>query len=203
MSIQNVDKQDFEYPFGQIDPDPNSDYTYSIKSITKILPGQPKYQAGPFPNNIRHWIWACADEMYYNEGKWRILCELNSGLFAYFEADCDTTGFFCQGSISLFLSPKPSNLVTQAMTDAAYSLYMPQTVPAPCWSCWDADTAARRLAWAMLDHRRLGAARLWASLGKDLVKSVGEKILGEQAETDARREYEGLYGALPEGSDDQ
>ena len=112
-----------------------------------------------------------------------VFCLLYNDLFAYYEADCDTNGFCCQGSMSLYISPEPSSLITLAMTESAYSLYESQTAPAPCWSLGDADTAARRLAWAMAGHRRLGGGLLGAvCLEKDMLGMIGAMVFGEEEE---------------------
>ena len=180
-TLLRINKKEFDEAFEEISVDPWS--RYSLEQITKQLPGYPSYEAGPFPDNIRQWIWASCELGGHREWIWRVFCLLYNDLFAYYEADCDTNGFWCQGSMSLYISPEPSSLITLAMTESAYSLYESQTAPAPCWSLWDADTAARRLAWAMAGHRRLGGGLLGAvGLEKDMLGMIGAMVFGEEEE---------------------
>ena len=97
------------------------------------------------------------------------------------------------GSMRLYLSPEPDTLILQAMTDAEYHLYATTTAPVPVWTPCDAETIARRVAWAMLGHRRLGARYpLWtvynfwaAALGDcpDALGKVGEMVWAERSDS--------------------
>jgi hypothetical protein len=180
----------FRYPFEMIgatdlydewygdDSDHTDSYSYTLEKITKTLLGQPSYDAGPFPSNISKWIWSHCDQ--YAEvdrlhetrpgEKWHLFCKLDSGLFAFYSADCTVSGLTWNGSMSLYLSHDPSILITYAMTDAVYSLYESETTPSPCWDPWDDDTAARRLAWAMIAGECLDEAAV------DLLSVVGKMI---------------------------
>jgi hypothetical protein len=100
---------------------------------------------------------------------WHLLCQLENGLYAFYQANTSYTDFAGGwGGMSLCLAPEPQSLVFFAMCDSTYSRYEQGTRPA--WT-WDAATAERRLAWAMLGHARLGAAR--AVVGGGLGRRCG------------------------------
>jgi hypothetical protein len=136
---------------------------------------------GKFPRDIRHWIWA--NYQYYVDQEYRLLCQMENGLYGFFHANACYTGFDNDYSshMSLYLAPEPESLIFFAMDDYTYRLYEKDTTPAPAWSSWDAATAERRLAWAMLGHVRLGAAaRPWAAAvggDADALGAVGRGIL--------------------------
>ncbi len=130
---------------------------------------------------IRHWIWA--DSSYHEEldPEWRLLCQLENGLYALYVANTTTTDFAgCWGDMFLYLAPDPESLVFFAMGDYTYSLYEQATLPAPSWNSWDAATVKRRLAWAMLGQERLGsAAQPWAAAvgaDSDALGAVGRRV---------------------------
>ena len=161
--------------------------------ITRTLPGRPEHDPGDFPHNILFRVWSFFDGR--SEGRYYLLCLLDNGLFAYYRADACYTGFSCAPgcSMRLYLSPEPDTLILQAMTDAEYHLYATTTAPVPVWTPCDAETIARRVAWAMLGHRRLGARyplwtvyNLWAAaLGDcpDALGKVGEMVWAERSDS--------------------
>jgi hypothetical protein len=137
---------------------------------------------GDFPLEIRHWIWAESNYGEPTDPDWYLLCQLENGLYAFYE-DSTTIADFSGGwgSMSLYLAPEPESLIFFAMTDYCYGLYEQGTLPAPAWNSWDAETAERRLAWAMLGHARLGAAAWpWATAmggDADTLEAVGQRVI--------------------------
>ena len=189
-------------PFRYIRPSShaNSDHRNRIlydihgkDGILHTLPGQPQYDPGDFPYNIQFpiWLWQeFYEEIYNYSGNWILFCLLDNGLFAVYSANEYFSGFSCGcGDMRLYLSPDPGTLITLAMTDAQYELYAIMTRPVPVWTAWDQETIARRVAWAMVGHRRLGgryafwaAFNLWAealSESPDVVGMIGGMVLAE------------------------
>jgi hypothetical protein len=154
---------------------------YPLREMVSALPGRPEYDPGDFPHNIRHWLWSIRSEDGCYAGMWTLLCQLDSGLYALLQADeCGSWGFRCTGAsgMALTLAPDPADLVFFGMTDYEYLLYERTTAPAPRWAACTAATTARRLALAMLGHRRLGAgAGPWArELLADMLAAVGRRV---------------------------
>jgi hypothetical protein len=127
----------FEYPFrclcpnGILKTDRTMDesryyhQTHMIEEIIKQVPTLQNYDAGDFPNNIKKWIWSSAEP-------WHLLCILNNGLYAYFNASRDDDASFDnpqRSQMSLYLSPDLYNLIQYAFTDRTYNLYISQTAP--------------------------------------------------------------------------
>ena len=154
--------------------------------LTKSLPGLPLYPAGNFPHHIRHVIWANVcdngeDHPYWQESEFRLLCILNNGMYAFYVAFCRGLTRFDYGVMALYLSHDPSSLVLHAMNDYDYRIYDLATAPAPCWCTFNSQTAARRLAWAMLDHKRLGQD-LGSLISRDILTRIGQAIFAEEDE---------------------
>jgi hypothetical protein len=163
------------------DSDQSAMTNYPLREMVSALPGRPEYDPGDFPHNIRHWLWSIRSEGSCYAGKWTLLCQLDSGLYALLQADeCGSWGFWCTGAsgMVLTLAPDPADLVFFGMTDYQYLLYERTTAPAPRWAACTAATTARRVALAMLGHRRLGAgAGPWArELLADMLAAVGRRV---------------------------
>ncbi len=196
-SITVCDQSLFEHPFEVITTSSEdeeqarihrrrSQANYPLQGndgILRALPGRPILDPADFPHGIRHWIWANSNSNDTNNDRfWSLLCQLENGLYAFYYADASYTGFDCHvtGGMSLYLAPEPESLIFFAMTDHHYSDYEKGTQPAPAWTACDAESAERRLAWAMLGHARLGAAVLpWAAAvggDADALGKVGAAI---------------------------
>jgi hypothetical protein len=105
----------FMYPFSHINNE--WDEKYNVSNIFRPLIGKKETAAdcGNFPANIRYFHW-------YKEGKndwkpWLLLCQLEDGKYAYFTANCDYTGFDCQGGMDLYISESKDILIQMAMNE--------------------------------------------------------------------------------------
>ncbi len=198
-----------------INDESTSTVHYPLREMVFALPGRPEHDPGDFPRNIRHWLWCIRihHEERFGAGEWALLCQLDGGLYALLLAnECASDGFRCNGAsgMSLTLAPDPADLVFFAMTDHQYLLYERTTAPAPCWAACDAATAARRLALAMLGHRRLGAgAGPWArELLADGLAAVGQwvwaaaKGAGRDGSVVAEDDGDGWHRAWAESESD-
>ncbi len=178
----------FDAPFCSIsdDPVPSVSPNYPLRGdggILQALPGRPELDPGDFPRSIRHFLWAEYSADAQHGRSWHLLCQLDNGHFALFTAATPGGGGggggggagFGTGSMALHVAADAETLVFFCMSDYEYGRYTWATAPAPSWAARDAETAARRLAWAMLAHPRLGArAALWArALGPDMLGRVG------------------------------
>ena len=154
-------------------------YNRNGSRITHGLPGQANHNAGNFPHNIRNWIWWEYDS---ENPMWRLLCQLENGLYAFFVARAGTYSEWSDSGrdtvdldrMELYVAPRPAALIGLAMREEDYAAYLAQTAPT---RHWDSDTSpqARRLAVAMIAHRRLGrAAGRWAA---ELVRNKDVMLL--------------------------
>jgi hypothetical protein len=110
--------QMFEYPFSVIrDESPYNLYSYNIEDIFTPLFGSEETvkDCEGFPNNIDKVLWAQEGENDAEE--WILLCQLNNGLFAYYIAFCDYTGFDCQGGMDLYVAKTSELLIKNAAND--------------------------------------------------------------------------------------
>ena len=112
MSFSDIVEKFYD-PFSCIKKDGN----FSIEGIFRPLYGQPETSGdcGDFPFNIYDVIW-------YQEGEnrqkdWIMFCQLSSGMYAYYSAWCDNSGFECQGGMCLYVSASRKILIEMAMTD--------------------------------------------------------------------------------------
>lgn len=137
--INEHNRHIFEYPFRclsenavlQTDTSPDDSryyhQTHTVDEIIKHLPMLQAYDPGPFPHNIKKWIWSSA-----NRNNWHLLCVLTSGLYAYFHASRDDDASFDnpkKSMMALYLSPDLQNLILYAFTDRIYNIYISQTAP--------------------------------------------------------------------------
>ncbi len=104
--LDQPDLTGFEYPFSCINEDIL--YYYNLADITKGFVDEEPVDAGNFPTNITDVYWIHEGE---NDGDaWECLCKLENGLYAYYRASCDYTGFDCQGEMELHLTRVPLKL---------------------------------------------------------------------------------------------
>ena len=104
-------REAMSYPFDSIGSD-----GYEPDDIRQhIVVETPETEAphGDFPNNIRNFV-------FYHEGEndvesWRCLGHLKSGAWFYYVAECDYTGFGCQGGMKLWVSHSLDNLLNHAV----------------------------------------------------------------------------------------
>jgi hypothetical protein len=115
----------FDYPFGEIGDWDN----YQLENIVKPLINQGLDEAialaGDFPRNIVHWLWSRPGQN--DEDPWLLLCQLDTGAYAFYKAGCDYTGFDCQGVMTLEVSSELANIVQNAMSNSDYDLYESDT----------------------------------------------------------------------------
>jgi hypothetical protein len=112
---------EFQYPFGCI----NDGYSGYEMQMSDELPGEPVLPVNGFPKNIREWLWASPGSN--DEAPWWLLGSLESGVYFFYDAWCDYTGFDCQGHMSIYASEKLETLIVKAMSEAAYGQYIRET----------------------------------------------------------------------------
>jgi hypothetical protein len=103
-------------PFGYIGE------LYDIDEFMRTLPVDTVLsEPGDFPNNIEEFYWI--KEGAHDEEFWEAVGKLTNGSYFFYTAGCDYTGFDCQGTMKLILSPYFANLVQYGMPEASYQLY--------------------------------------------------------------------------------
>jgi len=124
-SLKKHDVKRFAYPFSEI----GSSENYLVKNFVKPLITQSVEEAtslaGNFPKNIDQWLWSSPGQN--DENPWLLLCRLKTGVYAFYRAGCDYTGFDCQGRMDLTVSRNLAEVIEYGMHDADYSIYMEQT----------------------------------------------------------------------------
>jgi len=104
----------FGYPFSCVDDFRSSMYhpivgkdmkTVHIKNVDAIVKD--------FPHNVRFVYYFEVGKPDYDQ--WRLVGILKNGLYFYYDAGCDYTGFDCQGSMRLYLSDDFDELADKAM----------------------------------------------------------------------------------------
>jgi hypothetical protein len=100
-----------EYPFSFIT---NGDY--KVTNFCRGVPGDEPCDPGNFPNNIAEFYWI--HEGAHDEEPWTCLCRLDSGLYVFYLAHCDYTGFDCQGEMVMFVARAKELLFYQGLTSA-------------------------------------------------------------------------------------
>lgn len=118
----------------QEDPDDAwLEYPYSFLAdgyieypMTLVCQEEPE-DIGDFPNNVDQYYWI--HEGANDEEPWITLCKLRNGVYVFYKGECDYTGFDCQGSMELYASKNPSELIEYAMTISDYRLYILETSP--------------------------------------------------------------------------
>lgn len=124
-SIKGHNTTRFIQPFSEI-----GYYNYTLTEFVKPLVTQSSEEAftlaGDFPSNIVEWIWSSPGE---NDGdSWLLLCQLNTGAYAFYRAWCDYTGFACQGGMSLTVSRDLAVVIEHGMHNYDYVKYEAETV---------------------------------------------------------------------------
>jgi len=116
----------FNFPFSYILSD-----QYKVQDIQKALPytNEPKHDAGLFPRNIKTYIWSVTPKG--ETWSWALLCKLTNGNYAFYTANCQSDFDDPKSTMTLTVSPRRSDLIMQALTDAEYSLYEKKTQPLP------------------------------------------------------------------------
>jgi hypothetical protein len=113
-----------DYPYAFIG-DRLTDYQVDDFHRSIPLDAEPA-DAGPFPGNIVRYYWIY--EGHNDEHPWYALGQLKSGAYFFYVAECDYTGFDCQGGMKLWVSKSFQNLIDHAMTDSEYQEYLNDTV---------------------------------------------------------------------------
>ena len=114
--------------------DPNStDLTYPFEHIGYYNPvatpiiGHTELTLPP------QW-WATVEHYYWihgganDEEPWRFLARLTNGHYVFFIANCDYTGFDCQGDMKVWVAETPGILIMYGMSNADYDLFVKETV---------------------------------------------------------------------------
>ncbi len=111
MSYKIFEKQWNDYPFSYIG---NPLQNYSLDEITQTIPFcKENLTCGAFPENITEVFYFQNGE--HDQEQWYLVAKLDNGVFAYYCAGCDYTGFDCQGSMRLTLADTLDNLLEYAL----------------------------------------------------------------------------------------
>jgi len=119
------DRESFDYPFSEIGKRNYCDLPTIVHALLMQSPSDALALAGDFPNNIDQWIWSSAgrdDEM-----PWVLLCRLNNGAYALYEALYECSGFTVVGDMSLTVSNDLAFIVQHAMGNYVYDEYVMDT----------------------------------------------------------------------------
>jgi hypothetical protein len=106
-----------EYPFSFIG---DKEYQYAVSDFCKGIIHEEPHDPGNFPLNIEEYYWI--HEGKNDEESWYCLCKLDNGLYAFYSARCDYTGFDCQGEMRLCVSKDLSILFKYGLTTAKRKL---------------------------------------------------------------------------------
>ena len=109
------------YPFGYL-----RSGEYILADIITPLAMQQDIDVGDFPSNVAEVVWA--HEGVKDEEPWYAFARLTSGLYVYYTAWCDYTGFDCRGGMKLYCSRNRATLIQFAMEERAYQQYLKETV---------------------------------------------------------------------------
>lgn len=93
-----------EYPFSYISQtDADGLALYLVKDFIRPIPTDTtQSDPGNFPHNIIEYYWIREGE---NDGNpWELLCKLDNDNYVFYSANCDYTGFGCQGGMRAYVS---------------------------------------------------------------------------------------------------
>jgi hypothetical protein len=109
-----------EYPLSYLDEYGGIDY------IHRDLVGQEHIELDPaFPNTIAEYLWIHEGE---NDGEpWKAVALLKDGVFVFYKAECDYTGFDCQGNMMLWAARDLATLLDLAMDIRDYDQWISET----------------------------------------------------------------------------
>ena len=117
----------FRYPFRELK---DEEYTHYQDNLIRDIPNHISADSGDFPDNISSTFWFKEGER--EEEHWVLLCRLDNGNYALYDAWCDYTGFDCRGGMSLYVNSDYSVLINYAMGDRHYDEYISQTEQLLC-----------------------------------------------------------------------
>ena len=116
----NPNKKGLQYPFGFIDDDDDG-FNYNVKDIVKPILIEETPDAGNFPHNIEEYYWI--HEGSNDSEEWGACGILENGVYFFFLAKCDYTGFDCQGEMKLYVSKSFETLCEHGMGERYYRVY--------------------------------------------------------------------------------
>ncbi len=104
-------------------------YLNEYNLYPKIMIGEKHYDCKDFPNCVTHYYWIHKGKN--DEDSWRTLFkykdEEGNNMYGFYVAECDYTGFDCQGQMEIYTSDKYEVLIDKAFDDRDYILYMKET----------------------------------------------------------------------------
>ena len=114
--LTNPDTSKLVYPFEFIIQTDNNDGIYDPKDFIRGIPTETTVcDAGNFPHNITEYYWIREGE---NDGDaWELLCKLDNDCYVFYSANCDYTGFDCQGGMIAYISNDKNTLFHMGMNE--------------------------------------------------------------------------------------
>lgn len=109
---------------------PNSYYNYSectYSNIIRRLVTQSNTPTTIFPLDIERYIWIYYDDSEYMYTLWYVLCVLSDNRYAFYKAECDSSGFTRHAKMKLCISDNLDDIITYGMGDTARDLYYSET----------------------------------------------------------------------------
>lgn len=96
--------------------------------ILKPLVGQEEIVLADdaFPTEVAEYLWIHPGEN--DEEPWKAVGRLESGVHFFYKAECDYTGFDCQGGMELYVAKDLRTLIDLAMGIRDYDQWMAETV---------------------------------------------------------------------------
>ena len=114
-----------EYPLSYLD-----EYG-GVGQVQRDLVGQEHVDltGAGFPNTVAEYLWI--HEGCNDDEPWKALCRLENGIFIFYKAECDYTGFDCQGNMQLWAARDLKTLLDLAMDIQDYVQWVAETSLAP------------------------------------------------------------------------